>query len=77
MSTSLTTTRSDRSVGWAYAMWLACFFGFFGIHRFYSGRWISGLVWLFTGGLCGVGQFIDLVFIPRMIEDHNLGRDVW
>jgi TM2 domain-containing membrane protein YozV len=32
------------------------FFGYLGIHRFYVGKWISGLVYLCTGGLflCGV-----------------------
>ncbi len=75
MSTAL--VRDKRSIGVGYLLWLACFFGVFGIHRFYAGRWISGLIWLFTGGLCGVGQLVDLVFMPRMIEDINTGRDVW
>jgi len=52
-------------------------FGFCGLHRFYSGRFVSGIIWLLTGGLCGVGQLIDLFFIPRMIEDHNQGRQIW
>ena len=52
-------------------------FGVSGLHRFYTGRWVSGLIWLFTGGLCGVGQVIDLIFIPRMVDDHNDGRPVW
>jgi hypothetical protein len=47
------------------------------LQRFYTGRWISGLIWLFTGGWCFVGQLVDLIFIPRMVEDHNLGREVW
>lgn len=69
--------RDARSVGVAYILWLPMLFGICGLHRFYAGRWVSGLVWLVTGGLCGVGQFVDLVFIPRMIEDHNDGRPVW
>lgn len=76
MSTAL-ERRSERSVGTAYLLWLPFFFGICGLHRFYSGRPISGLIWLFTGGLCGIGQVIDLIFIPRMIEDHNEGRPVW
>ncbi len=71
------TKREPRSVGWAYLLWLPCLLGVNGLHRFYSGRWISGLAWLLTFGLCGVGQVIDLIFIPRMIEDHNDGRDIW
>lgn len=69
--------RSERSVGWAYLLWIPCLFGVAGLHRFYTGRWISGIVWFLTGGLCGVGQVIDLIFIPRMVEDHNDGRPVW
>jgi serine/threonine protein kinase/TM2 domain-containing membrane protein YozV len=34
-----------------------------GLHRFYTGRRISGLVWLLTFGLLGVGQLVDLVMI--------------
>ena len=37
------------------------------------GRWASGLLWLFTGGLCFVGQLIDVFMMPRMIEDTNRG----
>lgn len=69
--------RDQREVGWAYLLWLSWFLGIAGVHRFYAGRWATGLLWLFTGGLCGVGQLIDLLFIPRMVEDHNQGRPVW
>ncbi|MEQ1571368.1 MAG: TM2 domain-containing protein [Myxococcota bacterium] len=69
--------RTDRSVGWAYLLWIPGFFGIAGLHRFYTGRPISGLIWLLTGGFCGIGQVIDLIFIPRMVEDHNDGRKVW
>jgi TM2 domain-containing membrane protein YozV len=69
--------RSERSVVLAYALWFAGFFFISGLHRFYMGRWVSGLLWLFTGGLCGVGQLIDLFFVPRMLADANAGRDVW
>jgi TM2 domain-containing membrane protein YozV len=69
--------RQERNIGLAYLLWLPCLFGACGIHRFYSGRYISGVIWLMTGGLCGFGQVVDLLFIPRMIEDHNEGRKIW
>ena len=69
--------RDSRHTAWGYLLWVPCVFGVSGLHRFYAGRYLSGLVWLLTGGLCGVGQLIDLFFIPRMIEDHNVGREVW
>jgi TM2 domain-containing membrane protein YozV len=39
------------------------FAGVAGIHRFYCGKVLTGLLWLFTGGLCGVGTVIDLISI--------------
>ena len=76
MSTAI-ARRDERSVGWAYLLWLPMVFGVCGLHRFYSGRYVSGVIWLLTMGVCGWGQLIDLLFIPRMIEDHNDGRPVW
>ena len=34
-----------------------------GIHRFYLGHIGIGLLYLFTGGLCGIGIIIDLILI--------------
>lgn len=43
---------------------LVCFFlGYLGIHRFLKKYWISGIIWLFTGGLFGIGWIIDLIWI--------------
>jgi TM2 domain-containing membrane protein YozV len=56
----------------AYILWCLCFFGLCGIHRFYAGRVLSGLLWLFTAGLFGIGQLIDLFLIPDMIALENL-----
>ena len=66
-----------RSVGTSYLLWCLGLVGFCGIHRFYLGRPISGLIWLLTGGLFVIGQIIDLIFIPRMVDDHNDGASVW
>jgi len=59
------------SCGTAYLLWLGCGLGLCGLHRFYAGKPLSGLLWLFTGGLCGVGQLFDLLFIPGMVARAN------
>ena len=61
-----------KSTGLAYLLWCTGLFGVCGVHRFYAGNYMSGLLWLLTGGLLGIGQFLDLFFIPGMIEKKNL-----
>jgi len=61
-----------KSTTVAYLLWCLIFVGFGGIHRIYAGRWVTGLIWLFTGGLFLVGQVIDLFLIPGMIRESNL-----
>ncbi len=77
MSSTSLAHHHEPSVPVAYVLLLLGWFGFCGLHRFYLGRWVSGLVWLFTFGLLGIGQFIDLFFVPRMANDYARGRTVW
>lgn len=65
----------QRSVGTAYFMALLGLVGFAGMHRFYLGRPLTGLLWLFTGGLCGLGTLMDLVFMPGLLRDANEQRE--
>jgi TM2 domain-containing membrane protein YozV len=59
------------SAGVAYLLWFGCIFGLCGIHRFYAGKVLTGLLWLFTLGLLGIGQLIDLFLTPSMIAQTN------
>ena len=45
------------------ALLLCFFFGVFGVHRFYAGKVGTGILYLFTGGLFGIGWLVDLIMI--------------
>ncbi|MCQ2501113.1 MAG: TM2 domain-containing protein [Lachnospiraceae bacterium] len=47
---------------WA-AVLMCFFFGVFGVHRFYEGKIGTGLLYLFTGGLFGIGVIVDLIIL--------------
>ncbi len=59
--------RCDYTVAWL----LLVFLGVFGGHRFYLGKWITGLLWLCTGGLFGVGWLYDLCTLNAQIDYAN------
>lgn len=52
---------SPKSKGTAAVL---CFFlGALGIHRFYVGKVGTGILWLLTLGLLGVGVLVDFIMI--------------
>ena len=46
------------------SFFLCLFFGALGIHKFYEGRILMGILYLCTGGLIGIGVII-LLFKPN------------
>ncbi len=43
------------------AILITLFLGGLGVHRFLAGKTGTGILWLCTGGLCGIGWLIDFV----------------
>lgn len=57
----------DYTVAWI----LLTFLGPFGIHRFYMGKWVTGLVYMLTGGLFLIGYLYDYWTLNEQISKVN------
>ncbi len=57
----------NYSVAWV----LLTFLGIFGIHRLYQGKWISALIYLFTGGLFLIGVLYDFWTLNTQVSEVN------
>nr|WP_256557903.1 TM2 domain-containing protein [Marinobacterium sedimentorum] len=50
---------------------LLTFLGIFGAHRFYMGKWLSGLIYLLTGGLLLIGVIYDFWTLNDQVSEIN------
>jgi TM2 domain-containing membrane protein YozV len=57
----------DYNVTWV----LLTFLGVFGIHRFYMGKWITGILYLLTGGLFLIGIIYDYWTLNTQLSEVN------
>ena len=57
----------DYNIAWI----LLTFLGIFGVHRFYLGKWLTGLLYLLTGGLFLVGIVYDFWTLNEQISEIN------
>jgi TM2 domain-containing membrane protein YozV len=54
------------------AAWiLLTFLGVFGIHRFYMGKWLTGILYLLTGGVFLLGVLYDLWTLNTQVSELN------
>ena len=60
------------SEGVGYALWCLFIFGLAGVHRIYLGKYGTGILWLLTFGLFGIGQFIDLFRMRPLVREANV-----
>jgi hypothetical protein len=58
-------------VALSYGLWCLSLIGICGIHRVYNRKPFTGVLWLVTFGLCGIGQLVDLLLIPGQVEASN------
>ena len=62
------------STGYTIAWLLLTFLGLFGIHRFYLGKWGTGLLYLLTGGLVLIGVLYDFWTLNQQVSEVNHAR---
>lgn len=59
---------NSHSILMGYVLWI---FGFLGAHRFYYGKKISGVIYLCTLGLLGIGWLFDLFWMPMLARSAS------
>ena len=57
----------DYNTAWI----LLTFLGLFGVHRMYMGKWLTGILYLATGGLFGVGYIYDYWTLNDQLSELN------
>ena len=52
-----------KIVSHVVAILLTLFLGGLGVHRFMAGKIGTGILWLLTGGLFGIGWLVDFIMV--------------
>lgn len=61
----------EGEVSYTVCWILLTFLGIFGLHRFYLEKWVTGLLYLFTAGLFGIGVLYDLCTLNDQVHLAN------
>lgn len=59
--------RLDYNIAWI----LLTFLGVFGVHRMYQGKWLSGILYLLTGGFFFLGVLYDFWTLNEQVSALN------
>ena len=57
----------DYTAAWI----LLTFLGLIGVHRMYLGKWVTGIIYLLTGGVFGLGYLYDFWTINEQVSELN------
>lgn len=62
----------DYNISWI----LLSYLGVFGVHRFYMGKWVSGVIYFLTGGLFLMGYIYDFWTLNGQISELNRNAEI-
>ncbi len=61
----------DGRLSFTVAWILLTFLGIFGAHRLYMGKWITAILWFFTGGFFLLGYLYDYWTLNEQVDGVN------
>jgi TM2 domain-containing membrane protein YozV len=61
--TTVNNEITEQRNNWVICLLLCWFFGVLGVHRFYTGHTVIGIIQLLTLGGCGIWTLIDFIII--------------
>ena len=62
------------AINYNVAWLLLTFLGLFGVHRMYQGKWVTGILYLFTGGFFLLGILYDFWTMNEQISVRNASQ---
>jgi len=61
----------EGPINYSVAWILLTFLGIFGLHRLYMGKWLTAILYFFTGGLLLTGVLYDFWTLNGQISEKN------